>query len=137
MNKIRILVVEPNKEPYVIKVEDELGELQNIVGGLIQKIELEHNVDLICNEEGRILRLKISRITKGHIILGTFFIVGQKNGDFISLSRKQIHKYKQIYSLSKHKRLMKFLHKNIYNNKFSGDMIMYGLEKAIRRNMKC
>ena len=61
MNKIRILVVEPYKEPYQLKVKHTLKNLQNIVGGLIEYIQLEHNVDLICNEEGKILRLPLNR----------------------------------------------------------------------------
>lgn len=137
MNKIRILVVEPNKEPYVIKVENELRKLQNIVRGLIEIVNLEHNVDLVCNEEGKLLGLKFNRIIKDDIIVGTFFIVGQKGGDFISLSRKQIHKYKKIYSLSKHRKIIEFLYKNIHDSKFSSDMTLYGLDKALKRNMKC
>lgn len=53
MNKIRILVVEPNKEPYQLKIEHTLENMQNVVGGLIEFIELEPSVDLICNEEGK------------------------------------------------------------------------------------
>ena len=52
MSKIRVLIVEPNKEPRQVRIEHTLKNLQKIVGGLIEFVELEHNVDLICNEEG-------------------------------------------------------------------------------------
>lgn len=76
MDKIRILVIEPYKEPYQLKVEHTLKNLQNIVGGLIEYIELEHNVDLICNEEGKILGLPLNRKVGYDVICGTFFIAG-------------------------------------------------------------
>ena len=49
-NKIRILVVEPFKEPYQIRIEHTLKNLQKVVGGYIEILQLEHNVDLICND---------------------------------------------------------------------------------------
>lgn len=103
MNKIRLLVVEPYKAPYQVKVEHTLNNLQSIVGGLIEFIQLEHNVDLVCNDEGKILQLPLNRAIKDDIIAGTFFIVGQHYGETISLSRKQIKKYKKIFSLDNSK----------------------------------
>ena len=35
-NKIRILIVEPNKEPYQKKIQNTLKDLQNIVNGYIE-----------------------------------------------------------------------------------------------------
>lgn len=99
MNKIRILVVEPNKKPYQIKIEHTVENMQNIVNGLIDYIELEHNVDLIFNEEFYILKLPFNKIVKNNIICGTFFIAGQHDGNTISLSRKQIKKYKKIFAV--------------------------------------
>lgn len=101
MSKIRILVVEPYKAPYQIRVEHTLKNLQKVVGGLIEFVELEHNVDLICNEEGKLLSLPLNRPIRNDIIAGTFFIAGQHYGETISLSRKQIKKYKKIFSLDK------------------------------------
>lgn len=101
MEKIRVLIVEPNKEPYQARIKKGLEEKQKIVGGLIEFVELEHNVDLICNEEGKLLNLPLNRQIGNDIIAGTFFIAGQHYGETISLSRKQIKKYKKIFSLDK------------------------------------
>lgn len=109
MNKIRILVVAPNEEPHQVKIQHTLKNMQNIVGGLIEYVELEHNVDLICNEEGKLLNLELNRLLGNDVIAGTFFIAGQHNGDTISLSRKQIKKYKKIFRLDKDKYFIDYL----------------------------
>ena len=67
MSKIRVLIVEPNKEPRQVRIEHTLKNLQKIVGGLIEFVELEHNVDLICNEEGKLLNLELD-LYKVHIM---------------------------------------------------------------------
>ena len=99
MSKIRVLIVEPNKEPRQVRIEHTLKNLQKIVGGLIEFVELEHNVDLICNEEGKLLNLEFNRVVTNDVIVGTFIIVGQNKGETISLSRKQIRKYKKEFRL--------------------------------------
>jgi len=50
MDKIKVLIVEPIMDPYIKEISNTLEEKQKIVGGLIQKTELENNVDLIYNE---------------------------------------------------------------------------------------
>ena len=136
MKKLRILIIEPSKEPYKIKIEYTLENLQKLVGGLIDIIELENNVDLICNDEGKILELPINRITKYDIIVGTFLIIGHHNGETISLSKKQIRKYKKEFNLLKHQKYITYLKQNIKNNNFLNDVEKHGLEKAIKINMK-
>lgn len=103
MSKIRVLIVEPNKEPKQIRIEHTLDKLQNIVDGLIEYVELDYNTDIICNEEGKLLNLELNRKLGNDIIAGTFIIVGQHCGETISLSRKQIKQYKEMFRLSKHK----------------------------------
>lgn len=49
MNKIRVLIVEPDKESYKKNIAHTLKDMQKVVGGLIEFVELEYNVDLICN----------------------------------------------------------------------------------------
>ena len=116
MNKIRILVVEPNKEPYKKKIPHTLENMQRVVGGLIEFVELEYNVDLICNEEGKIYNLPMNRAIQNDIVAGTFFIAGQYNGETISLSKKQIKRYKDIFKLNRDKDLIDMLNKEVKNS---------------------
>ena len=123
MNKIRILVVAPDKEPKQIKIEHTLKNLQGIVGGLIEFVELEYNVDLICNEEGKINNLPLNRVVGADVIAGTFIIAGQHLGDTISLSRKQIKKYKKVFRLEKDRAIIERLRATAR----SSDLIRYGV----------
>lgn len=102
MEKIKILIIEQNRDPYVREIEHTLENLQKIVGGLIEFVELENGIDLIFNEEGKMLNLEMNRIIKNDIICGTFIIASQINGEYISLTDKQIKKYKKIFNLRKH-----------------------------------
>lgn len=99
MKKIKILIIEPNKEPYVPKIKNTLEEKQKIVEGLVYFYDIECNVDLIWNEEGKVKKLPVNRIIEDAIIFGNIIIAGQCNGESISLSRKQIKKYKRKFKL--------------------------------------
>lgn len=123
-NKIRILVVEPNKEPYQLKIEHKLENLQRVVGGLIEFVELEHNVDLICNEEGKLDNLEFNRVITNDVICGTFFIAGHHKGETISLSKKQIKKYKKIFKLRNDKGVIELLKQSFKN---SNNLLSYNL----------
>jgi len=48
---MKILVIEPLKEPYVKEIDGKLEKMQEIVGGLIQAIyPFDHpEIALICN----------------------------------------------------------------------------------------
>lgn len=135
-NKIRILVVEPFKEPYQIKIEHTLKNLQKIVDGYIEILQLEHNVDIICNDEGKINKLPLNRFVDYDIIAGTFIIAGYKDSETISLSKKQIKKYKEVFKLDKHKKYMRFLFQNSRNEKFLKDVDKIGILKAIKKYIK-
>jgi hypothetical protein len=101
MEKIKVIIVKPNEKPYVQEIEDTLPALQNIVGGYIEYVDLEENVSLICNEEGKIKNLPFNRKVCDDIIVGTFIITGVKDEEEISLTDEQIEKYLQEFALEK------------------------------------
>ena len=109
MDKIRVLIIEPNKEPRQARIEHNLKTLQEVVGGLIEYVELEYNVDLICNEEGKLDNLELNRSIPNDIIAGTFIVAGQHEGETISLSRKQIKKYKKRFRLENDRDIIEFV----------------------------
>ena len=134
-NKIRILVIEPNKEPYQLKIEHKLENLQQVVGGLIEFVELEHNIDLICNEEGKIYNLEMNRVITNDVICGTFFIAGHHQGETISLSKQQITKYKQIFRLKNDKMVIELLKQRFENSYNLLNYNLTGVEK-LKTNFK-
>ena len=135
VEKIKILIVEPTLDPYVKEVENTLEKKQKIVGGLIEFVELEDDIDLICNEKGKIYNLPMNRIIKNDIICGTFIIAGQKNGESISLKDEQIKKYKSYFKL-RNRTIPITLLKNKY--KQSSELLDYdlsGIEKLLKMNI--
>lgn len=131
MDKIKVLIVENTLNPYIKEITNTLEEKQKIVGGLIQITELENNVDLIYNEESKILNLEMNRIIKNDVVCGTFIITGQTNGESISLTENQIRKYKVYFKVRNHTIPISLL-RNKY--KESSNLLEYdltGVEKLL------
>lgn len=103
--KIKVVLVEPNKKAIVTEIGATLEDMQVVVGGLIQAMyPFEDEVALICNEEGKLLQLPANRGVRMDgeedifdIICGTFFIADCSGERFGSLSEEQIKKYQQKY----------------------------------------
>lgn len=84
---MRILLVEPGKEPALKEIDGSLKSMQEIVGGTIQAIyPFEEPVALICNDEGKLLGLPLNRGLRDEngriydIVAGTFFLCGAPEG---------------------------------------------------------
>lgn len=99
IRKLRVLVVEPGKLPYVTEIENDLRTLQKIVDGNIQYVGLDRNSFIYCNEEGKLLGLDGNRrLDNGDIIAGTFIICREDGtGIEASLTDEQIGKYMQRF----------------------------------------
>ena len=79
--KIKVVLVEPKKQPRVVSIENTLAEKQKLVEGYIECIyPFDDEVALICNEEGKINRLPLNRALYDEsgemceIIAGNFLI---------------------------------------------------------------
>lgn len=80
--KISVLLVEPNKYPKMIEIDDTLEAMQEVVGGDIEEyMPFEDEVAIICNEEGKITGMAPNRAVYEEnsremldIICGKFFI---------------------------------------------------------------
>ena len=60
--KISVLLVEPNKYPKMIEIDDTLEAMQAVVGGDIEEyMPFEDEVAIICNEEGKVNGLPPNR----------------------------------------------------------------------------
>ena len=101
---MKVLVVEPEKEPYVKEISSGLSSLQKEVGGFIEAVyPFEDPVAIICNEEGKLEGLPLNRALRdedGHvydIIAGTFLSAGLSEDNFCSLDDAQIEKFSALY----------------------------------------
>lgn len=102
---MKVLIVKPNEEPFAEEIDGSLQSMQAIVGGYIQAVYLfdgERSV-LVCNEEGKLDGLAPNRPlhdSKGNItdiICGDFFIAGDGEEDFVSLTDEQVDKYTKMF----------------------------------------
>ena len=102
---MKILVVEPMKEPYEKEIQGTLEEMQAIVGGYIQAVyPFEDPVAVVCNDEGKLMGLPYNRLLKDDtgrpydVLCGTFFVSGLGEENFTSLPDRLMEKYKAMYS---------------------------------------
>lgn len=98
--KIKVIKVEPKKEPEVVMLNNEYKDLSAAVGGLIQMVyPYSDKVGLMLNDEGKLLGMEPNRSLKDEdgniydVIAGTFYVVGLDEENFGSLSEELIEKY--------------------------------------------
>ena len=72
---IRVLVVEPQKIPYLKEIRNDFRAMQEVVGGPIEYVYLTDEAHIYCNEEGKLMGLTGNRrMENGDVLAGTFFI---------------------------------------------------------------
>ena len=105
---MRVIVVEPKKNPEVREIGDSLESMQKIVGGLIEAVyPFDEPVALICNEEGKLLNLPLNRILRDDkgtvydIISGTFFVCATPpdSDHFAGLTDEQVKTYMDRFAM--------------------------------------
>ena len=96
---MKILFVEPGKEAQPAEIQGDLKEMQAIVGGRIEALyPWADPVALICNDEGKLLRLPLNRMLEDYdVIAGNFFICGIEGDEFVGLSDPLMIKYQKKF----------------------------------------
>jgi len=94
---IKVLLIEPMKEPHVIEIEQKLESYQEQVGGYIEALTLSNDAVLLVNDEGKMNGLTPNRRFNGDILVGNILIVGKKGEDFCGLSDKNIQLYTEQF----------------------------------------
>ncbi len=99
---MKVLIVEPDYEPYEGEVKD-LPEMQAVVGGRITAIyPFEERVGIVSNDDALSLRLPFNRSMEHGYggVFGTFFVCGLGENDFCSLTPEQMERYKKKYHMA-------------------------------------
>lgn len=103
-NKMTVLVVEPEKVPYVKEIDPGLQSLQSEVEGWIQAVyPFDDPVALICNEEGKLMGLPLNRALRDDhgqiydVVASTFLIAGLSEDNFASLRPELIARYEKRF----------------------------------------
>jgi hypothetical protein len=124
---VRALVCRVGQEPVVEDIQTDLDALQALVGGYIECVPLD-DVDVWCNEDGRMLGLALNRrlgarapeargvdvvikLDEGladpgemgvYEFRGDIFLAGRKpSGAMASLSDEAIAKYRELLALDR------------------------------------
>ena len=74
-DQIRIMVKEPEKEPFFMAVENTLKSLQTIVNGYIEVVPVSDRIAIVCNENGRLTE-KQNCVINGIMHYGTVIWIG-------------------------------------------------------------
>lgn len=103
-DRIKVVLCEPNKIARVVEITNELEDLQHTVGGYIEAFyPFEEEVCIVCNDEGKLTGMPLSRAVYDDnneiidIIAGPFFICDCSGEDFGSLNDEQLKKYTEMY----------------------------------------
>ena len=104
MSKITVLVVEPERKPYIKEVDNTLESLPREVGGYVQAVyPWSEPCGLVCWEESKLYGAPLNRALRDEngkvydIIAGTFLIVGLTEDDFGSLSEEYIQRFSELF----------------------------------------
>ena len=100
---MKVVKVEPMREPYIKEIEPGLKSLQKEVDGYIQAIyPFEDEVAVVCNEEAKLIGIELNRALyyEGEIydiVAGPFLVVGLTEDDFGDLSDELAEKYVKLF----------------------------------------
>ncbi len=100
--KMKVVMVEPNKPAYITEIGSDLASMQEAVGGLIEPIYFLGDAIMVGNEEAKLIGLDGNRRFGNNIVAGPFFICSEKMTDngtvFCSLSDELCEKYVQHFA---------------------------------------
>ena len=95
--KMKVVMVEPNKPAYITEIGSDLASMQEAVGGLIEPIYFLGDAIMVGNEEAKLIGLDGNRRFGNNIVAGPFFICSEKMTEgatvFCSLSDELCEKY--------------------------------------------
>lgn len=83
--KISVLSKRPGELPRHVRVENNLKNLQNYVGGYIETVTLVTDCAVICNEEGRLMEMPYNCTIAGVDFVGPIPICGVAGEEFADL----------------------------------------------------
>ena len=109
--KIKVLLVMPGKEPKVVKIPANIKFIKAFIGNQLFVIKLDQNTFIFADKNASFD--DFNRIYGSNIILGTFLIVSVKNKRRISMKKKDIRRYINMFKLRKHQKKI-----NTYKEEF-------------------
>ena len=109
--KIKVLLVMPGKEPKVVKIPANIKFIKAFIGNQLFVMKLDQNTFIFADKNASFD--DFNRIYGSNIILGTFLIVSVKNKRKVSMKKKDIRRYINMFKLRKHQKKI-----NTYKEEF-------------------
>ena len=100
--KIKVLLVMPGKEVQTVRIPASIKYIKSFIGENLFRIKLDSNNILIADKDANFA--DFNRLLGGNVILGSFFIVSIKNNRRVSMKKKDIRKYTNMFKLKKHQK---------------------------------
>lgn len=97
---MKILIVEPNREPYTIENKYIEDKLYGLIYYPFEKLEIEKDIFVIFSKDATSANQNTfpkNRKIEGHQIYGTFAAVKIQNNQYVSLTEKEIVELKQYF----------------------------------------
>lgn len=85
MKKIKVIIKQPGRLPYVTHISNTLENLQKNVGGYIEAAKLCTDFVVICNEEGVINNMPFNCSFCGNHWFGPLIFAGVKGDEFFDV----------------------------------------------------
>lgn len=102
MDKIKVMVKKVGENPEVVYIENDFREMQKLVGGYMERVPfwpqpISRNVDLMCNEEGKMIGLEPNFAIPGDVIMGDVFFSRHEGEDTVSLTDQDVQDILSVY----------------------------------------
>ena len=120
--KIKVLLVMPNKEVQVVRIPANIKFIKAFIGDELYRIKLNENTLLLANKNAGVD--EFNRILGGNIILGSFLIVSIKNNHRVSMKKKDIRKYTNMFKLRKHQKKVDMYKDEYLEEYYSNQRVM-------------
>lgn len=89
---INVLIKEPNKDPKVVRIRNEIPRIQKILGGDFDLLEYNKDIFIAYNYKAKTLKKEDNIKVKDKQLKGTIIFIGnnEQEGDFRELSAREI-----------------------------------------------
>ena len=101
---MKVLMIQRHREPELKEIGDDLRDMQDVVEGYIEALyPFDDPVAIVCNEEGKIIGLPVSRFLFYQdteyvdALCGNAFICGLNEDDFTDIPADLVDKYTAMF----------------------------------------
>ena len=105
--KIKVLLVMSGKEVQTVRIPASIKFIKAFIGEELQRFKINENTIIIADKNAP--HDEFNRLFRGNIVLGNFIIVSIKNNRRVSMKKKDIRRFSNMFKLAKHeKKINKF-----------------------------